>query len=400
MFKKLLAPFLALAIFGTGTAVADVPAPQNAYNVSGTGQTQPILLQGGNVCGGSVSTLTGSPTFSITAQSSSDYPANQPGTWTAATNVGSSGIITSLGAITPGVVSTTGVSAFRLNITAISGGTVQVVISCSGASASSGGGGGGGGTVAISPLPLPVIGNDTIGAAGTKGLGVQGVVGGTILTVGGSISVSNLPTPNPTISPYQLPATLIACPSAAPAAANSTYLATCNSSGVLNVSTPAPQPTVATYLQPTSMLVCPSTAPAVSNSTYIATCTSTGAQNVNATNAVTPVPAALPTATSVPTAGVVALCSGACTAVGVNISNSNAATLAWCSFYNTASPTLGTTAAVIAPIPVTALQATPVFIPPTIGAQLTTAFAIGCATTPGGAVALPTNTIFVTLFHY
>lgn len=138
MFRKILVPFLTLALLalGIGSASADVPASQTKFQITTTGPTLPILLQGGSACGVDISVLTSSPTFTIVPQASNDYPAVQPGTWSTATNIGS-GSITSTGAVAPGLVSSTGLAAFRLNVTALAGGTIQAVVTCSGATIAS-----------------------------------------------------------------------------------------------------------------------------------------------------------------------------------------------------------------------------------------------------------------------
>lgn len=218
--------------------------------------------------------------------------------------------------------------------------------------------------------------------------------------------------PVPVVSPGLYQGVTQVCPSTAPAPVNNVYIWTCDSSGFANVNvkalpnvlpsplstipvtTPAPAATLATYLAPYAVLVCPSTAPAASNSTYTCTIDSSGFQNVNVKN--TPVPAPSTTATNMAATPAPVTTPGTPVVLyQAMFTNSDTATV-YCGVYDSAtSPTLGTTVPKFL-VAVPAGQTMPVFSGPTNGTKMATGIYGGCATTYLGSTPETAGKVFFT----
>lgn len=216
-------------------------------------------------------------------------------------------------------------------------------------------GGGGGGSVTQGTVPWIIAGQGTAGTPAGGVVSVQFPAGGSAFTAtvnqGTSPWVVTTPAPVPTVSPYAIPASLLACPSAAPAVSNSTYLCTINSSGQLNVLMPSPPP-------------------------------------------------ASVAATSLPTTGIMTSAkASAGTLVGATFTNSQAVA-AFCGVYNTASaPTLGTTNPLVY-VEVPAGATVPVYVPPTLGDSFSTGITAACETGYRNGTGSVQNTIFASVSFY
>lgn len=145
MTNKCLAVILVVAAaLLPATALGDVPTQGFAFSATTTGVIPLILnLQGASTCGVTVYSVGGGAT--IVPQVASDGPVS-PQTWVTATTI-NTGSITTIGSFVGGIA-TLGITNFRVNITALTSGTVSGFMSCSGA-----GGGSVSGSVTISNFP-------------------------------------------------------------------------------------------------------------------------------------------------------------------------------------------------------------------------------------------------------
>lgn len=181
---------------------------------------------------------------------------------------------------------------------------------------------------------------------------------------------------------------VVSLPTPLPVSASGNFPVT--AATTLPVTTPAPAPTIFPYSAPGSLLVCPSAAPAPINSTYIATCDSSGNQFVRG-----PVPSAF--STSLPAASATAL-PAAHTLISAYFVNSNAS-VEYCGLYNAAAITLGTTMPTdYAEIP--ANSSWPIYLSGSSGANYSTATIVACTTGYLGSTATAANTIGLFLKYF